>query len=355
MNIKTTKNLGNTEYQERGPMISSTEHKTGQLPEADSRTRLRTRLFELLNSSLVAAVLIALILVFWILAPDFLSGNNILTLFDSVAVIAVLAIGQTFVIITAGVDLSQGAVVGLSGVLGALVMGPDGGLGGILLGVLVALLVGLAVGLINGLLTAYTKVPAFIATLGTLSIVGGSALLVTGGEPIYQLPASFNQFGTSALGVFPYIILVSLGLAVLFQIFLGRTRFGRSVYAIGSNPRAALLSGLPVRRNIVLVYVTSAMMSAIGGVLLTSYVNSALPTAGSNYELDSIAAVVIGGGSLFGGQGTVWASMLGVLLIGVLTNGSELVGVSSYSQTVILGCVVIGAVFIDSFRKRVAV
>ena len=268
--------------------------------------------------------------------------------------IAVLAIGQTFVIITAGIDLSQGAVIGLTGVLGAAAMG-NGGAGGIALGILVALLIGLVIGLVNGFLTAYTRVPAFIVTLGTLSIASGTALLATGGQPIYQLPASFNAFGIGALGVFPNIILVSLALAVVGQILLRRTRFGRSVYAIGSNRRAAALSGLPVRRNTVLVYAMSGLLSATGGVLLTAYVNSALPTAGANYELDSIAAVVIGGGSLFGGQGTVWASMLGVLLIGVLANGTDLVGVSNYAQTVILGCVVIGAVFIDSFRKRVAV
>lgn len=317
------------------------------------QSRLTSGLIALLNSSLVAVVLVVLVIAFAIAAPDFVSNNNVLTLLQSVAVIAVLAIGQTFVIITAGIDLSQGAVIGLTGILGAGLMGDS--VGSIVAGVALALAVGAFVGLVNGFLTAYTKVPAFIVTLGTLSIASGSALLITGGQPIYQLPQSFNSFGTSAIGVFPYIILVSVVLAVLGQILLGRTRFGRSVYAIGSNRRASLLSGLSVRRNIVLVYVMSGLLSACGGMLLTAYVNSALPTAGQNYELDSIAAVVIGGGSLFGGQGTVWASMLGVLLIGVLANGTDLIGLSNYAQTVILGCVVIGAVYVDSFRKRVAV
>jgi ribose transport system permease protein len=321
---------------------------------ASDRAGFANGLVALLNSSLVAAVLLVLVIGFAIAAPAFISSNNVLTLLQSVAVIAVLAIGQTFVIITAGIDLSQGAVIGLTGILGAGMMG-SGGLAGILLGIIVALVVGAGVGLVNGLLTAYTKVPAFIVTLGTLSIASGVALLVTGGQPIYQLPPIFNAFGTGAVGVFPDIIIVSIFLAIVGQIVLGRTRFGRSVYAIGSNPRAATLSGLPVRRNIVLVYTMSGFLSAIGGMLLTAYVNSALPTAGQNYELDSIAAVVIGGGSLFGGQGTVWASMFGVLLIGVLANGTDLIGLSNYAQTVILGCVVIGAVYVDSFRKRVAV
>lgn len=317
--------------------------------------RLQSGLIALFNSSLVAAVLIVLVVAFSLAAPNFLSENNVLNLLQSVAVIAVLSIGQTFVIITAGIDLSQGAVIGLSSVLGAGVMGATGGAGSIALGIAIALAVGLGVGIVNGLLTAFTRVPAFIVTLGTLSIAGGIALLVTGGEPIYQLPPSFNAFGINAIWVFPYIILVSALLAILGQVLLRRTRFGRSVYAVGSNSRAAALSGLPVRRNLVLVYAMSGVLSAVGGILLTAYVNSALPTAGANYELDSIAAVVIGGGSLFGGQGAVWSSMLGVLLIGVLGNGTDLLGVSSYSQTVILGAVVIGAVFIDSFRKRVAI
>jgi ribose transport system permease protein len=142
---------------------------------------------------------------------------------------------------------------------------------------------------------------------------------------------------------------------VIGQIVLARTRFGRGVYAIGSSKAAALLSGLPVRRNIVSVYVLSGLLSAVGAILLTAYVNTALPTAGTDYELYAIAAVVIGGGSLFGGQGAVWASMLGALLLSVLAVGTQLLGVSTYSQTVILGCVVLAAVFIDSFRKRVAV
>ena len=328
---------------------------------ADARHRtgisggLRTRLVQLLNSSLVAAALVVLVIVFTVIAPAFVSDNNILTLLQSVAVIAVLAIGQTLVIITAGIDLSQGAVVGLSGVIGASAMASMPGGLGIAAGVGAALVIGLLVGLLNGALAAYTKVPSFIVTLGTLSIARGVSLLWTGGEPIYQLPAAFDSFGVRSFGVLPFIILVSLILAIIVQVLLAQTRFGRSVYAIGSNPRAALLSGLPVRRDTVIVFVLSALLSAVGGVLLTAYVNSALPTAGENFELDSIAAVVIGGGSLFGGQGSVWASMLGVLLIGVLSNGSELAGVSSYAQTVILGCVVIGAVFIDSFRKRAAV
>lgn len=332
-------------------------------PEADSRTSPPSAsanaragwsqaVKQMLNTSLVAAALVILIIAFSIVTPTFLSQNNIVTIFDSVAVIATLSVGQAFVIITAGIDLSQGAVVAISGVVGAALMAHSG----VWTGILVMLAIGGAVGLFNGFLVAYTKVPAFIVTLGTLSICSGSALLFTGGEPIYNLPQSLVAFGTgSILGVFPYIILVTLAAAVVGQILLGRTRFGRSVYAIGSNQTAALLSGLPVQKNTVLVYLISGVLSAIGGLMLTAYVNTALPTAGANFELDAIAAVVIGGGSLFGGQGSVWAATLGALLLSVLSNGTQLLGMSSYAQILILGVVVIGAVFIDSFRKRVAI
>jgi len=310
----------------------------------------RGTVLRLLNSSLVAVALVVLVVFFAVSSGPFLTSDNIQTIFDAVAVIAVLSIGQQFVIATAGIDLSQGAIVALTGVIGAQLMTH-----GIVAGIVVALALGIGTGLLNGLLTAYTRVPPFIVTLGTLSICGGGALLATNGVGIYSLPQSFLNFGTDSIGVFPYLIIVTIVLGVIGQVLLGRTRFGRSVFAIGSNHRAALLSGLPVRRHTVWVYVISGFCGGVGGLLLTSYVASALPTAGTNYNLDSIAAVVIGGGSLFGGDGAVWTALLGALLMSVLTNGTELLGVSSYAQTLILGVVVIAAVYIDSFRKKAAV
>jgi ribose transport system permease protein len=330
--------------------MTSTAMDAREAPAAATSTR-RAALLRLLNSSLIAAALIVLVVIFSFLSPHFLTSANIVTIFDSVAVIATLAIGQTFVIVTAGIDLSQGSVIALAGVVGAQAMGTSH----VALGIVVAAAIGIAVGAFNGLVVAFTKIPAFIATLATLSICSGAAQMITGGQPIYQIPASLNNFGTAYVGVFPLIIVVTIVLAVIGQVVLGRTRFGRSVYAIGSSRPAALLSGLPVRRNIVLVYILSGLLSGIGAVLLTAYVNTALPTAGTDYELYAIAAVVIGGGSLFGGQGAVWASMLGALLLSVLAVGTQLLGLSTYSQTVILGGVVLAAVYVDSFRKRVAV
>lgn len=321
-------------------------------PEVEHRGKLSSRVSQLLNTSLVAAALVALVVIFSIVTPSFLSGINVSTIFDSVAVIAVLTVGQAFVIITAGIDLSQGSVVALAGVVGAAVMASHG----VFLGAVLMLAVGVVAGLFNGFLIAYTRVPAFIVTLGSLSIASGVALLYTGGQPIYNLPPALSKFGGGAvMGLFPYIIIITIVAAIVGQIILGRTRFGRSVYAIGSNRTAAILSGLSVRRTTVLVYVISGFLAGMGALMLTAYVNTADPNAGANFELDAIAAVVIGGGSLFGGQGSVWAATLGALLLSVLSNGTQLLGVSSYAQTLILGIVVIGAVFIDSFRKRSAV
>lgn len=320
--------------------------------KANRRADEPSRLAQLLNTSLVAAALVVLVVIFSIATPNFLSGTNVPTIFDSVAIIAVLTVGQAFVIITAGIDLSQGSVVALAGVIGAVIMVSHG----VILGGILMVIVGVAVGLFNGLLVAYTRVPAFIVTLGSLSIASGVALLATGGQPIYNLPPALSNFGGGAIvGLFPYIIIITIAAVIVGQIILGRTRFGRSVYAIGSNRTAAILSGLSVRRVTVLVYVISGFLSGLGALMLTAYVSTADPQAGANFELDAIAAVVIGGGSLFGGQGSVWAAALGALLLSVLSNGTQLLGVSSYAQTLILGIVVIGAVFIDSFRKRSAV
>ncbi|PSR19944.1 MAG: sugar ABC transporter permease [Sulfobacillus acidophilus] len=315
--------------------------------------KIMGRMAQFLNTSLVAAALVALVVIFGVTAPSFFSSTNVPTIFDSVAVIAVLSVGQAFVIITAGIDLSQGSVVALAGVIGASIMAAHG----VFVGAILMVVIGALVGLFNGVLVAYTRVPAFIVTLGSLSMAAGAALLYTGGEPIYNLPSSLVNFGNGAFlyGLLPYIIIISIVAAIVGQIVLGRTRFGRSVYAIGSNRKAALLSGVRVPRVTVLVYVISGFLSGLGALMLTAYVNTADPGAGTNFELDAIAAVVIGGGSLFGGQGSVWSAALGALLLSVLANGTQLLGVSSYAQTLILGIVVIGAVFIDSFRKRSAV
>jgi ribose/xylose/arabinose/galactoside ABC-type transport system permease subunit len=223
------------------------------------------------------------------------------------------------------------------------------------LAVAAGLAIGALVGLLNGALINWANLPPFIATLATMSVAAGAALIITGGEPVFGIPAGFSNFGQNGLGIFPYIAMVAILLAIVFHVILAYTRFGRFTYAIGSNKLSARLSGLNVRRHLIYVYVISGLMSAIGGLLMTAWVNTALPTAGANYELNSIAAVVIGGGSLFGGEGTMWGSMIGALLIATLSNGTQLLGVSTYWKEVLLGFVVILAVYVDNFRRRTSI
>ena len=314
------------------------------------RNGRRSRLAQAVNGSIVALALVLLIAFFAITSSHFITADNVQTIFDDVAVVAVLTIGQQLVITTAGIDLSLGPNAALCGMIAGLMM-----VHGMWVGVILAVALGTGVGLLNGFLVAFTRIPPFIVTLGTNGICAGGALLATSGVGIYTFPQTFLSFGTGSWGVFPFLIIVTIVLAVLGQLLLGTTRFGRSVYAIGSNFRAAQLSGLPVRRNLILVYTIAGFLAGVAGLLLTAYVAGAIPTAGDSYVLPPIAAVVIGGGSLFGGEGTVWGAMLGALLMSVLSDGTQLLGVSTYTEEVILGVVVIGAVFIDSFRKRVAV
>lgn len=320
--------------------------------ETETR-RSKDWLKELFHTSLVAAALIVLMIVFSIFSPHFFSTSNFYHILQEVAVVGILTVGQAFVIITAGIDMAQGAVIGLTGVVAALLMSQHVS---VWLAVLAGLGIGVLVGLVNGLLITVAGITPFIATLGTMSICTGAALVTTSGQPVFGIPNSVSNFGSNGiLGILPFTALVMIVVAIVFHFVLNNTRFGRYTYAIGSNPLSARLSGLRIERHLIWVYIISGVMSAIGGVVMIAWVNSAMPTAGNNYQLNSIASVVIGGGSLFGGEGTIWGSMIGALLMSVLSDGSQLLGVSSYWQSILLGLVVVIAVFIDRFRRRSAV
>ena len=304
----------------------------------------------LLNTSLVAAALVLLILIFSILSPEFFTELNLFHILQQVTIVGILAVGQAFVIITAGIDMSQGSIIGLTGVTAALLMSAHYSTW---LSIIVGLVVGTLIGVLNGILVTWAKLPPFIATLGTMSIGAGLALVITGGQPVFGIPSSVSNFGNNGIGsILPDIALLLIVIALIFHFVLSRSRFGRYTYAIGSNSLAARLAGLNVKRQLIWIYIISGFLSAVGGIVMIAWVNSAMPSAGDNYQLNSIAAVVIGGGSLFGGQGTIWGSMVGALLMSVLSNGSQLVGISTYWQSVLLGLVVILAVFIDGFRQR---
>ncbi|SDJ36624.1 ABC transporter permease [Aliiruegeria lutimaris] len=306
-------------------------------------------------------ILMALILVCVLLTfanEYFLTTRNILNVLRQTSINGILAIGMTFVILTRGIDLSVGSVVALAGVVSAslattsttaAVLGAPY-FAAIPLAAGVA--VGLACGWVNGVIVARFNVPAFVTTLGMLSAARGMTLLYTGGKPVPALTDGFRYIGTgSILGIpMPIILFAVIFLAALFV--LSATRFGRTVYAVGGNPHAARVSGINIRRVRLTVYVISGALAGIAGMILAARTGSALTQAGIAYELDAIAAVVIGGTSLSGGVGKVTGTLIGALLIAVVNNGLDLMGVESYYQQVIKGALIVAAVMLDQARHK---
>lgn len=283
-------------------------------------------------------------------ARDFLTGDNLANVARQAAVIAILAVAETIVIIGGGIDLSVGSVTALTGVTAAVVMS-RGTPAAIAAACLAGILCGLACGAISGLLTAYGRMPSFIATLGMMGIARGVAFVVTAGQNV-TLPAAFPEFAAAeALGI-PVPALVAAVVAVAAHILLSRTVPGRHTYAIGGNAEAARLSGIPVKRVVTILFALSGLLSGIAGLVLTSRLTIGQPTAGQGYELDAIAAAVIGGASLMGGQGTIPGTAVGAAIIGVLRNGLNLLNVEVFWQQVAIGVIIIAAVFFDQFRRR---
>ena len=297
---------------------------------------------------LIALVLISIVLTF--LSPDFLTLNNILNVMRQVSINALIAFGMTFVILTGGIDLSVGSILALSSVLiaGWITAGMDP-----VLATLLGIGVGGVMGLINGVVIYQGRVAPFIATLATMTIFRGLALVVTDGRPVTGLHSDFFSMlgGGYVASLVPVpVIWMLVAFAVLWFV-LRKTTFGRHVYAIGGNEEASLISGVRVSRIKPAVYALSGALSAMAGVILTSRLNSAQPNAGSGYELDAIAAVVLGSTSLAGGRGWIVGTLIGALLIGVLNNGLNLLGVSSFYQQVIKGAVILLAVLLDRRHK----
>jgi ribose transport system permease protein len=287
--------------------------------------------------------------VLWILSPYFLTVSNLLNIAEQTSIIAVVAAGMTFVIITAGIDLSVGSVLAFSGVVMASSLAAGRS---IPLALTIGLLVGLACGIGNGVLISIGRLPPFIATLGMMSIARGAALLFTQGRPISGFSETFRSIATMDVLRVPFPVTVMVAVYVISHLILTRTKLGRYAYAIGGNETTAYLSGVNVRLYKTAVYGLSGMCSALAAVLLTARLNSAQPIAGINYELDAIAAVVIGGTSLMGGEGTVSGTLIGALIIGVLRNGLNLLAVSSFIQQIVIGSVIVTAVLLDTFFKR---
>ncbi|MDD1513052.1 ribose ABC transporter permease RbsC [Priestia megaterium] len=295
--------------------------------------------------------LFILIVIVSILNPSFLEPLNILNLLRQVAINALIAFGMTFVILTGGIDLSVGSILALSSALmaGMIVSGVDP-----ILAILIGCVLGAVMGMINGLLITKGKMAPFIATLATMTIFRGLTLVYTDGNPITGLGENyyFQLFGRGYfLGIPVPAITMVLAFVVLWVI-LHKTPFGRRTYAIGGNEKAAFISGIKVPKVKVMIYSLAGLLAALSGAILTSRLNSAQPTAGTSYELDAIAAVVLGGTSLSGGRGRIVGTLIGALIIGTLNNGLNLLGVSSFYQMVVKGIVILIAVLID--RKKSA-
>lgn len=290
--------------------------------------------------------LIILIVIVSVLNPSFLEPLNILNLLRQVSINALIAFGMTFVILTGGIDLSVGSILALSSafVANMMVAGFDP-----ILSIIVGVALGGVMGMINGLMITKGKMAPFIATLATMTIFRGLTLVYTNGNPITGLGDSlaFQLFGRGyLLGIPVPAITMIITFAVLWVI-LHKTSFGRKTYAIGGNEKASLVSGIKVPRVKIMIYSLAGMLSALAGAILTSRLNSAQPTAGTSYELDAIAAVVLGGTSLTGGRGRIVGTLIGVLIIGILNNGLNLLGVNSFYQMVVKGVVIAIAVLLD--------
>ncbi|MCQ8277586.1 ABC transporter permease [Acetobacteraceae bacterium KSS8] len=310
--------------------------------------------------------LIVIIAVFSALSPNYFSLGNFLTMASHVAIFGILAVGMLLVILNGGIDLSVGSTLGLCGVVaGFLMQGVS--LGGytfyppVWVVAVLTCAFGALVGLVNGVLVARFKVPAFVATLGVMYVARGAALLITNGLTYNNLggqPAlgntGFDWLGFNHLFGVPIGVLVLLVIALIANLALARTAFGRWLYASGGNERAAELAGVPVKRVQISVYALSGLCAAIAGLILSSQLTSAGPTAGLSYELTAIAAVVIGGAALTGGRGTLRGTMLGAFVIGFLSDGLVIVGISSYWQTVFTGAVIVLAVLLNAvqYKKR---
>lgn len=297
---------------------------------------------------LLAFVVICILLS--LATPNFFTSQNLLIVLRQVSINGILAVGVTYVIIAGGIDLSLGSVLALTGVIAASFAHP--GQYPLIVPLVLALLAGAVVGSINGLVITYGRVVPFIVTLGMMTIARGLALVLSNGRPVTNLSPSFNYIGSGDFLMIPVPILL-FGIVVMASyILLTYTRLGRYIYAVGGNEQAARASGINVNRVKLFAYIICSVLAALAGIVLASRITTGQPNAGIAYELDAIAAVVIGGTSLLGGRGSVTGTVIGVLIIGVINNGLDLLNVSSYYQQIIKGVIIILAVLLDRKNNR---
>ncbi len=281
--------------------------------------------------------------------PAFLTVPNLINVVRQISLNGILAVGVTYVLLTGGVDLSLGSVVALAGVVAASFAHPEQY--PLIVPVAMGVLAGMACGGVNGLVVTRGRVAPFIVTLGMMAVARGLALVISGGTPVKNLSASFKVIGGSVLG-FPLPILILAGVALLSWVFLSRTRLGRYIYAVGGNETAAFASGINVTRVKMLAYTVCGGLAGLAGVVLASRITTGQPNEGVAFELDAIAAAVIGGTSLSGGTGGVGGTLLGALLMGVINNGLDLLDVSVYYKQIVKGLIIVGAVWLDRRQRK---
>lgn len=294
--------------------------------------------------------LIILMAVITIINSNFLTANNLLNLLLQVTSNALIAFGMTFVILTGGIDLSVGSILALSSALTAGLLGSGMP---VTLAILISLILGCILGMMNGLLISYGKLAPFIVTLATMTIFRGATLVYTNGNPITKGLSDtflFQFLGQGYIVGIPFPVIIMFIVFIVLYVLLHKTAFGKSVYAIGGNEKAAYISGVKLNKVKIIIYSISGMMASISGLIITSRLSSAQPTAGASYEMDAVAAVVLGGTSLSGGKGRILGTLIGALIIGVLNNGLNIIGVSAFWQQVVKGVVILIAVLIDRFK-----
>ena len=296
--------------------------------------------------------LIGLIILFILMSCTneyFLTSDNLTSVLRQVSINAIIAIGMTCAILTGGIDLSVGTIMALAGTMMSGLMVTSGV--PMMLAIIIGLLIGTAFGALNGFLAAYGKMPPIIVTLGAMIIAKGIALIYTGGYPISGLPQAFAFFGRESVWGIPVPIILMALLYLIATVILNHTAFGRYVYAIGGKEEAARLSGIRVNRIKIMVYMISGFTAAFAGLIFSSRVMSGQPNAGVGFELDAIAAVVLGGASIAGGRGAIIGTLIGAMLLGVLSNGLNLLGISPYIQYIVKGLIIWGATFISSIKR----
>ena len=293
--------------------------------------------------------LIALFVILAIASPNFLTPTNLSSVARQTAVINIMALGMTLIIISGGIDLSVGSILALSGLLGTTIMERKLGIPA---GMAVGLFAGTVCGLANGTMITSLSINPFIVTLGTMGIYRGLALIFSNGLPVHDIPPSFSYLGEGGVAGVPFVLGLLLVCAAAMHVVLEHTRLGRYAFSIGSNSDAAFYAGVPVRFVTISVYAIAGLLTGLSGMIEASRLMTGQPTGGQGYELQAIAAVVIGGGSLRGGEGSVLGTLVGAFIMGLLANGSDLLGINPYWQQVIIGAVIILAVSFDELRKR---